>query len=76
VSTLIRKWKKALQIHEASEDAFKSLSATADPEYIVLWQEGAAEAQRNRHKTVKAMDYFLVKEFPGKSPQPGCFHLC
>lgn len=73
MSTLIRKWKRALQIHEASEDAFKSLSATADPEYIVLWQEGAAEAQRNRHQNVKAMDYFLVQEFPGKSIQPGYF---
>jgi len=73
VSTLIRKWKRALQIHEASEEAFNSLSATADPEYIALWQEGAAEAQRNRHENVKAMDYFLVKEYPGKLLELGYF---
>lgn len=63
-ATLIRKWKRALQIFAKAEETFNDLSQNADAACLSEWNAGVEKAQRDRHTDITAMDYFLVKSFP------------
>ena len=65
VTSLVKKWKRALMLYSNAEEAFLNLSATADPSCVVRWTEEADKAKAGRHENVKTMDYFQVAEFPG-----------
>ena len=65
VTSLVKKWKRALMLYSNAEEAFVNLSATADPSWVARWTEEADKAKAGRHENVKAMDYFQVAEFPG-----------
>jgi hypothetical protein len=64
-ATLVRKWKWALDLFSDAEEAFETLTSTADKNLLQLWERKADEAQSNRSHNVKAMDYFAIKEYPG-----------
>lgn len=63
--TLVRKWKRALELFTDAKEAFDGLSNTADKNLLQLWERKADEAQRKRSHNVKAMEYFAIKEYPG-----------
>jgi hypothetical protein len=63
--TLIRKWKRALDLLKDAEENFEGLSDTADQAMLRLWERKADAAQSKRSQNVKAMDYFAVKDYPG-----------
>jgi hypothetical protein len=65
VTSLVKKWKRALMLYSNAEDAFLNLSGTADPSCVARWTEEANKAKAGRQDNVKAMDYFQVAEFPG-----------
>jgi hypothetical protein len=64
-ATLVRKWKRALDLFSDAEEAFESLTSTADKNLLQLWEKKADDAQSKRSQNVKAMDYFAIKEYPG-----------
>jgi hypothetical protein len=66
VSSLVKKWKRAVPLYKSAEEAFTNLSSTTDPVLADKWRKYADNAKANRQQNVKAMDYFQVHEFPGK----------
>lgn len=56
-----------MDLFSNAKEAFEALSDTADADMIQVWERKADEAQKNRSKNAKAMEYFSVKEYPGVS---------
>jgi hypothetical protein len=64
-ATLVRKWKRALDLFSDAEKAFESLTSTTDKNLLQLWEKKADDAQSKWLHNVKAMDYFTIKEYQG-----------
>lgn len=59
-SAIVKKYERALEGIQASENYFNELSATNSPENIALWTAQIEEAQQKRFTDRSAMDIFDV----------------
>jgi hypothetical protein len=67
VVTLIRKLKRANDLLSSAEDSYRKLSESASKADLESWRQGEREAQQNRERDVKSMDYFALKMNEGES---------
>jgi hypothetical protein len=66
VSSLSKKYAKALDLWEVSRDAFDELDAAADPQQRDEWKMQEETAMRNRESQKSSMDIFEAKTHKGR----------
>lgn len=74
-STIVKKYRKAVQGAEESEKYFEELAKNISLDKVKLWDTQVAKAQANRTKDVTVMDIFDVQIASCKRPNSCLLNL-